>query len=200
MRLLTLVATVVLGVVLGTAPASADHPPTMLSDGDANVSDLGGKAIIRNSQWGFVYIAGQHNSHLRITYVKHRDIIRYRDTRTARLVSMPKPCDRERVKTGISVICKIPPRFDGGKRMFVQVWPRLGSDYVDGRTLPKKFRLWVLTDDGTDVVYGGAGADFMNGAMGNDRGYGGAGNDWLRGGPGADRLVGGAGDDRIAHG
>ena len=96
-------------------------------------------------------------------------------------------------------MCSVPPRFRG-KRMFVQVWPRLGHDYVDGRTLSRHFRLWVLADAGNDVVYGGAGADFVNGAKGNDRVWGGAGHDWLRGGPGADKLHGGPGKDRIARG
>ncbi|KAA1420332.1 hypothetical protein F0U44_06965 [Nocardioides humilatus] len=84
--------------------------------------------------------------------------------------------------------------------MYIQVWPRLGNDFTDGRTLPARFRLWVLTDAGNDVTYGGDGADFVNGAKGNDRIYGGAGHDWLRGGPGADRIVGGGGGDRVSHG
>ncbi len=190
-----------LGVVSGATPASADrgHPPLMLGPGDAGVHDVGGKAIIRMSRFGYVYISGKHNHHLRVTYVERTDSLRYRDTRTPQVKSMPKQCDRERVRKGISVVCPIPRKFDRQK-MFVQVWPRLGHDYTDGRTLPKRFRMWVLTDDGNDVVYGGAGADFVNGAMGNDRVYGGAGNDWLRGGPGGDRITGGPGRDRVAQG
>ena len=150
----------------GVSPASAadGHPPTMLGPGDANVSDVGGRAVIRYSKYGPVYIAGKQNTHLRITQVKDLHSLRFRDTRTGGIKgSLPDRCFREKVDQGISVVCKIPPRFQG-KRMFVQVWPRLGNDYVDGRTLSSNFRLWVLADAGNDVMYGGAGADFFNGA------------------------------------
>jgi hypothetical protein len=193
---IALVATLAVGV----SPAKADLPPLMLGPGDAGVSDLGGAAIIRYSKYGPVYISGQHNQHLTVKWVEKRHAIRFRDTRTNRFKKrLPDRCVRERVKTGVSAVCKVPPRFDE-KRMFIQVWPRLGHDFTDGRTLPPRFRLWVLTDAGNDVVYGGHGADFVNGAKGNDRVWGGEGRDWLRGGPGADRLNGGAGNDRIAHG
>ena len=185
----------------GAAPASADgHTPTMLGPGDAKVSDIGGRAVIRYSKYGPVYIAGKQNSHLRITEVKSQHSLRFRDTRTGGIKgSLPDRCHRESVETGISVVCLVPPRFRGN-RMFVQVWPRLGNDYVDGRTLSSHFRLWVLADAGNDTMYGGAGADFFNGAKGADRAWGGAGNDWLRGGPSRDMLNGGSGADRIAQG
>ncbi len=199
--IVSLSITLALCVVSGASPANADrgHPPLMLGPGDAGVSNIGGQAIIRMSRFGYVYISGKHNSHLTIKYVKSRDILRYRDTRTPQVRSMPKQCDREKVKTGISVVCPITKKFEE-QRMFVQVWPRLGHDFTDGRTLPSRFRMWVLTDAGNDVVYGGAGNDFVNGAKGNDRIYGGAGRDWLRGGPGADRITGGPGRDRISPG
>lgn len=192
----------VLSVALGVSPATAKgraHPPMMLGPGDAGVHDIGGEAIIRMSRFGYVYIAGQQHTHLRIKFVKERNILRYRDTGTDRVKSMPKRCAKERVRKGISVICTIPKAFRS-KKMFVQVWPRLGNDYVDARTLPRRFRLWVLTDAGRDVVHGGAGNDFVNGAKGNDLAWGGAGNDFLRQGPGADRMYGGPGRDRIGRG
>lgn len=190
------------GVVsAGPAHAGRNLPPTHLGPGDANVSNVGGKAVIRNSKFGPVYISGKHDNHLRIKYVEHRQLIRFRDTRTRRVKSMPNRCSQEQVKTGISVICKIPKRFqEPGKKMFIQVWPRLGDDYVDGRGLPPKFRMWVLADAGNDVMHGGRGWDFFNGAKGNDRAWGNNGRDWLRGGPGADRLRGGKCRDRIAQG
>ena len=199
--LLTVLVASVTFLVGGAVPASANgHPPTSLGPGDARVSDIGGRAVIRYSKWGPVYIAGQQSSHLRITHVPDKHSLRFRDTRTGGIKgSLPGRCSRESVDKGISIICQIPPRFRG-HRMFVQVWPRLGNDYVDGRTLSRNFRLWVLADAGNDTVYGGAGADFVNGAKGADRAWGGPGNDWLRGGPSADRLVGGAGKDRIAQG
>jgi serralysin len=185
----------------GVSPASADgHPPTMLGPGDAGVSDIGGQAVIRYSKYGPVYIAGQQNTHLRIVPVDNEQSLRFRDTRTGGIKgSLPDRCSRETVQQGISVVCKVPPRFRGNQ-MFVQVWPRLGNDYVDGRSLSRHFRLWVLTDAGNDIVYGGAGADFVNGAKGVDRAWGGPGRDWLRGGPGADMLNGGPGKDRISQG
>jgi len=198
--LAVLVSSVTL-VAVGVSPASAGgYPPTMLGPGDAGVSDIGGRAVIRYSKYGPVYIAGKQNTHLRITHVKGEPSLRFRDTRTGGIKgSLPDRCSREKVEKGISVVCEIPARFRGNQ-MFVQVWPRLGNDYVDGRSLSRHFRLWVLADAGNDVVYGGAGADFVNGAKGADRVWGGDGRDWLRGGPGADMLNGGSGADRIARG
>jgi Ca2+-binding RTX toxin-like protein len=186
---------------LAAAPAEAGrhhraHPPMMLGPGDAHVSGIGGTALIRRSKFGYVYIAGKQSSHLRITFVQKHNSLRYRDTHTHRITQLPPTCQREDVKIGVSAVCKIQPRF-ADQRMFVQVWPRLGNDYVDGRTLPWRFRLWVLADGGRDVVYGGAGDDFVNGARDGDRAYGGHGNDFLRGGPGANHLVGGAGKDKV---
>ena len=190
----------VAALTLGVTPASADRlPPLMLGPGDAGVSDLGGQAIIRYSKFGPVYISGQHNQHLTVKYVESKQSIRFRDTNTGSFKGgLPDRCFREKVKKGVSAVCKIPPRFRDGK-MFIQVWPRLGNDYTNGSSLPSKFRMWVLTDAGNDVTILGPGADFVNGAKGNDRITGGAGNDWLRGGPGSDNINGGAGKDRISH-
>lgn len=202
MRLSGIASTLLLllaGLTAVAGPAAADRPPTMLGPGDAHVSGIGHEAIIRKSRFGYVYISGKHNSHLRVTYIQDRNALRYRDTRTARVRLPEHGCVREQVKTGISAVCTIPRSFDD-KQVFVQVWPRLGDDYVDGRTLPRRFRLWVLADAGRDVVYGGEGADFVNGAKGDDVMWGGKGNDWLRGGPGRDRIYPGDGHDRVAQG
>ncbi|MFT3872594.1 MAG: hypothetical protein QM714_08100 [Nocardioides sp.] len=191
-----------LGTILaiGASPASAKGlPPLMLGPGDAGVHDVKDKAIIRMSKFGFVYIAGQQHSHLTVKYVEKTDSLRYRDTRTKHASRIAKGCHREKVKKGISVVCKIPKKFNH-RKMFVQVWPRLGNDFVDGHTLPARFRLWVLADAGNDIVKCGKGADFVNGAKGNDRVWGGPGNDWLRTGPGRDYINGGPGKDRIAPG
>ncbi|WP_370246582.1 calcium-binding protein [Nocardioides sp.] len=174
------------------------RPPMMLGPGDAGVSDIGGQAQVRKSRSGYIYISGQQSNHLRVVYIEKRDALRFRDTRTPRVRPLPKGCEKEKVARGISVVCAVPRRFEG-RRSYVQVWPRLGDDYVDGRDLPGRFRLWVLADRGDDVVYGGDGADFVNGAKDDDRLYGGRGNDFLRSGPGADRVVGGAGRDRIGR-
>jgi len=191
--------TVTAGHSATAGPKGGGHPPTMLGPGDAKVSGIGHEAIIRTSKFGYVYISGKHNSHLRVTYLEDRNALRYRDTRTDRVKLPARGCEREQVKKGISAVCTIPRSFDGEK-VFVQVWPRLGNDYVDGRTLPSRFRMWVLTDAGQDVVYGGDGADFVNGAKGDDRIWGGKGPDLLRGGPGRDRINAGEGRDRVSHG
>lgn len=196
------IVTLALSVAMGSAPAPAvagghAHPDMMLGPGEANVSGINGQALIRRGKFGYTYIAGRQSSHLRVTFIPKLNSLRYRDTRTPRLIGAPDSCRREQVKKGISVVCKIMPRFKDA-RMFVQVWPRLGHDYVDGRTLPWRFRLWVLADAGRDVVYGGAGDDFVNGAMDGDGIYGGDGNDFLRGGPGANHIVGGMGKDRTS--
>lgn len=191
--------TVALTVTLGAGPAVAGggHPPVMLGPGDAQVHGIKDKALIRMSKYGFVYIAGQQNSHLTVTYGETDNTLRYVDTGTKRLGTIPKACTRQKAARGIAVTCTIPAKFTG-KTMFVQVWVRLGSDVVDGRTLPHRFRLWTLADAGRDVVYGGDGNDFVNGAMDGDRVYGGKGNDLLRTGKGNDRLWGGPGKDRLS--
>jgi len=169
----------------------------MLGPGDAHVSGIKDQALIRMSTYGYVYIAGQQDSRLTITYRPEANALLYRDTGTRRLGSIPSGCDRKPATKGIAVQCRIPKAFQG-RTMFVQVWPRLGNDYVDGRTLPARFRLWVLADAGRDVVYGGAGNDFVNGAKDADRVFGGPGNDFLRTGPGNDALRGGTGNDRLS--
>lgn len=201
--LAALMSTVVLAAVLAVspaAPAGADTPPKKLGPGDAKVHDVGGTAIIRWSKWGYVYISGKQHNRLRIRYIEKLDAIRFRDKGGTHSVrSMPgKKCDKKKMKRGIQVTCKIPPKFEN-RRMFVQVWPRLGNDVVDARDLPAKFRLWALMDAGNDVVWGGHGDDFVNAAFDNDVVHLGKGDDWVRGGPGHDRLYGGPGKDRVVQ-
>ena len=52
----------------------------------------------------------------------------------------------------------------------------------------------------TNVFYGGAGNDYLDGAGGDDELYGGTGNDTIIGGAGADLIDGGDGDDTIYAG
>jgi hypothetical protein len=195
--LLATALAVALGLTLSAGPAEArrGHPPTMLGPGDANVSGIKGEALIRMSRWGYVYIAGQQHTHLTIKTARNGKALHYRDTGTRKLNKIPKRCDRHKVRKGISVTCGIPKKFR--KKMFVQVWPRLGNDYVDGRTLPHRFRMWVLEDAGRGTFYGGHGNDFFNGAKTADRAFGGAGRDWIRTGPGNDHLWGGRGKDKL---
>ncbi|MFN8192939.1 MAG: hypothetical protein U0R80_01485 [Nocardioidaceae bacterium] len=196
-RLATIAAALAALVTLGAGPALADHPRMMLGPGDAHVNGIKDKALVRWSKWGYVFIAGQQNSHLTVTYDETANTLRYEDTGTKTLMSVPDGCAEEDVDKGIAVVCAIPAEFDT-KKMFVQVWVRLGDDFVDGSTLPARFRLWVLADAGKDVVYGGAGRDFTNGAKDADRVYGGAADDLLRTGLGNDQLWGGPGKDRLS--
>jgi hypothetical protein len=52
-----------------------------------------------------------------------------------------------------------------------------------------------LNTEADDVLFGGNGADILNGGLGNDTLTSGSGNDILNGGLGIDRLTGGAGAD-----
>ena len=176
-------------------PSAQALPPTELVGNSGAVVPLKNAAMIDRTANGYRYRAGQQNSHLTITKVGGK--LLYRDTGTRELRGIPRSCSRRSVPTGIAALCTIPAAFDAGNRMFVEVWPRLGNDFVDGSTLPASLRLWVLADAGNDTVLGGAGDDFVNGAQNTDRVWGGAGNDWIRGGIGNDRLYGGAGNDRL---
>jgi hypothetical protein len=170
-------------------------PPTELIGGGGPVIPLKNAAMITKTADGYRYQAGQQDSRLTITKVGNS--LRYVDTGTRELREIPGSCVRESVPTGIAALCRIPARFDGENLMFLEVWPRLGDDFVDGSTLPALFRMWVLADAGNDVVRGGAGDDFVNGAQDTDKAWGGAGDDWIRGGIGNDRLRGEDGNDRL---
>jgi Ca2+-binding RTX toxin-like protein len=59
---------------------------------------------------------------------------------------------------------------------------------------------WTLAADGEgDIIYSGAGNDYVMGLYGNDSIYGGSGNDILLG-DGDDRLYGGGNDDTLLGG
>jgi serralysin len=179
-----------------TAVAYADYyPPTELLGDGGPVIPLKNAAMIVITPGGYRYIAGQQNSHLTITVADGK--LLYVDTGTAELRHIPWSCSRRSVPKGISALCKVPAKYDDGNRMFLEVWPRLGDDVVDGSTLAAMFRLWVLADAGSDTVYGGDGDDFVNGAQDDDKAWGGAGNDWIRTGIGNDELWGGTGDDKL---
>ena len=173
------------------------RPPTELMGKGGPVTPLKNAAMIVRTEGGYRYIAGQQNSHLTVT--KTRGKLRYVDTGTAQLRAIPGSCSRRSVSRGIAAVCSIPARFPRG-RMLLEVWPRLGNDFVNGSGLSARFRLWVLADAGIDTVYGGDGNDFVNGAQDHDTVWGGAGNDWIRGGTGRDKVRGGTGADRLVAG
>jgi serralysin len=160
-----------------------------------NVIPLKDAAMIRRTLHGYVYISGQQDNHLVVRPVKGG--LRFVDTGTARWKSLPLACRKKAVKTGIAAVCRIPNGVTASRPMLLEIWPRLGDDYVDGSRLPATIAMSVLADAGNDVVRVGAGPDFVNGAAGNDKIRGGAGDDWIRGGKGNDRIWGGPGDDDL---
>lgn len=170
-----------------------DLPPTEILY--FGVVPLKNAAVIKWSKWGYRYKAGQQDSHLTITFENNR--LRYVDTGTRELRSIPDSCSRISVPRGIGASCRVPARYTSANPIFLEVWPRLGDDVVDGSTLSDRFRLWTLADAGFDVVYGGDGDDFVNGAQDNDKAWGGAGRDWLRTGIGNDQIWGDAGNDNL---
>jgi serralysin len=155
---------------------------------------LKNQAMISTTEHGYVFRAGQQNSHLRVTRVEAG--LKFRDRGTREWRSLTGDCEKRRARIGIKAICTV-GGIDLSNPMLVEIWPRLGNDFVDGSRLPAEFQLSVLADAGRDTVYTGAGDDFINAAQDNDRAYGGAGDDWVRTGIGSDRIEGGAGDDYL---
>jgi serralysin len=153
-------------------------------------------ALLSRTKHGYRYQAGQQNSHLTITQGHGR--VRFVDTGTAKWKrAVPAACRRLRVSKGIAASCRVPSGTTVGQPLLIEVWPRLGNDYVDGRTLPATDSLSVLADAGNDVAHLGAGRDFFNGYSGHDLVFGGAGNDWIRSGPDNDLVHAGAGNDYV---
>ena len=188
------------GAALTAVPAAAHALPiTEINDG-RTVDPLVDASRILVHKTGYVYEAGKQNSHLTVRIVKKNghDGVLYTDTGTKELRSYPKKkCRPQSVSKGVSIWCRVPARFTQSNPMFLEIWPRLGDDYVDGSSLPSMYRLWMLADKGNDTMIGGAGADFFNGAQDNDKVWGNGGNDWLRTGIGTDDIYGGDGNDKL---
>jgi serralysin len=180
-----------------TSIATAAHadPVTELLGGNGPVIPLKDAAMVVKTDVGYRYQAGQQNSHLVVTQVGNR--LHFADTGTARLKKFPASCRKEPARRGIALSCKVPAQYSTSKPMFLEIWPRLGHDFVDGSTLSATFRMWVLADAGRDRVFTGAGDDFVNGAQDADKVRGGAGDDWLRMGDSNDKVWGGNGDDKL---
>ena len=153
-------------------------------------------AKIVRTQYGYRYTAGQQASRLTIALTSTGKL-RFRDAGTRSWKSLPNACTAQRVSTGVAAVCRVPGTTSAADPTLLEVHPRLGNDYVDGRTLPAVFEMAVLADAGQDLVFTGKGNDFVNGAQDADRIHGGAGKDWIRGGKGNDRIWGDAGDDYL---
>lgn len=185
--------------VAGGQPAPGAHagPPYKFTQEimHGNVIPLKNEAMISKSKHGYVYRAGQQDSHLVVTQV--RGGIRLADTGTRSLKKLPKACHRVRSNPGIAAICRVPSSISARKPLLLEVWPRLGNDYLNTSALPASFAATMLGDKGNDVAQFGAGRDFFNGYSGRDRVSGGAGNDWIRSGLDDDTVAGGRGNDDI---
>lgn len=157
------------------------------------VEPMKDQARIDRTDYGYRYTTGQQDNHITITEVTGG--IQFRDTATKELKPLPQGCEAGKVDVGVVVTCVVPAKTSETDPMLIEVHPRLGDDYVDGRTLSARFDMSVLGDDGAETVWTGAGDDFVNGAFARDIVRGGAGNDWLRTGTENDDVYGGRGDD-----
>lgn len=198
-------ATALTALTAGTATATTatpdpDYGPPYPFIAELMNNPLNGEALpnaarITRTEYGYRYISGKHNNHLTMTQVTGG--LRFHDTHTTTLKPLPSSCNRQKVRVGIAAVCRIPASVSLAKPLLVEVWPRLGDDYVNGSTLPASVDLAVLADAGTDIAYLGAGDDFFNGHTGHDTVRGGAGADWIRPGDDGDTVHAGSGDDRI---
>ena len=130
----------------------------------------------------------------RVTLANGR--LRFRDTRAVVEVAA-EGVHPPAGEPGVAATCRVPGDTSAADPTLLEVRPRLGNDYVDGRGLPASFEMAVLADAGRDTLFGGRGNDYLGGAMDDDRTNGGPGKDWIRGGSGRDRLLGGADGDWI---
>ncbi|WP_370248579.1 calcium-binding protein [Nocardioides sp.] len=154
-----------------------------------------GLAVLDRTERGYRFRAGQQDSDLRVSLLGGRLVIADRGTAAWR--GLPAGCRRLSPPVGIAAAC---PARSRQREVFLEIWPRLGDDVVDTTALPARYRAWVLTDDGDDVVRTGAGDDFVNGAQGDDVVDTGSGQDWVRGGIGANTIAGGEDGDRLVGG
>lgn len=182
---------------VGYGPSDPFDDALMGDNGPAE--PMKNKAKIIVTDYGYRYTAGQQNSRLRIFLTK-TGMLRYRDSGTQAWKSLPSACKPRRVATGIAAVCTVPESTSPANPTLLEIHPRLGDDYIDGRTLPAVFEMAVLADAGRDTIFTGLGNDFINCAQDPDEAHGGAGNDWIRGGTGNDRIWGDAGDDYLVGG
>jgi serralysin len=157
------------------------------------VEPMKNQARVDRTDYGYRYTTGQQ--HNRITITEVAGGIEFRDTATEEVKALPESCDTQKVKVGISVTCEVTATTSAADPMLIEVHPRLGDDYVDGRTLSARFDMSVLGDAGAERIWTGAGNDFVNGAFQRDIVRGGAGNDWIRTGTENDDVYGGSGND-----
>lgn len=199
---LALLAVAVPALIAGTSQVASAAvvygpaaPYTTILNGQFTFVSLPGAALIDRTAYGYVYKAGKQDSHLVVTQVEGG--LRFHDSGTSKFKSLPASCTREAVPDGVAAVCSVPDDVSTGNHLLLEVWPRLGDDYVDASSLSAVIDVTVLADAGADVVQTGAGNDFVNGAFGDDVVSSGAGNDWVRTGDGNDTLRGDDGNDKL---
>ncbi len=188
-------AAATVGVPVAAHAVGPSWPYTKILNGSSPLIPLPDAAMITTTEHGYLYRAGQQDSHLVITQVDGG--LRFHDSGTKEWKSLPDACRPEQMQAGVAAVCDVPSDIDVSNPMLLEVWPRLGDDFVDGSTLPAAFQMAVLADAGLDVVHLGAGHDFVNGAFDRDVVRGGPGDDWIRTGDGDDDIRGGSGDDLL---
>jgi serralysin len=184
------------GLAAGGNP-SAGPPYNYTTElmGEGKFIPLKDVAMLTRTDYGYRFRTGQQDSHLVVT--QRNGKLRLVDTGTKSWKKLSPACTRQRVRVGISAVCRIPGSVTQRRPLLVEVWPRLGNDFTDGSSLPATVAMTVLGDEGHDVARLGAGPDFFNGHSGRDRVSGGGDNDWIRAGLGNDVVSGGSGRDWI---
>jgi hypothetical protein len=198
-------ATATAGVAAPVAVASTSTttiqagPPyeftTALMDGRQVGHPLTGVAVIDRTVHGYVYRAGSQNNHIVVTRV--RGGLRFADSGTPRFKHLAASCHKVRARRGVAAVCRVPRGISKQQPLLVEVWPRIGDDFLDTTRLSARFAVTMLADIGNDVAHFGPGPDFFNGHTGRDRAFGGGGNDWIRGGDDHDVIDGGPGNDYL---
>jgi hypothetical protein len=193
------------GVTAGTATGATTPDPefgppyhytTELMGQFGTPIPLKNMGLLTRTKHGYLYRAGQQDSHLVLT--KSDNTIRFHDRGTRKWKSaVPKGCHRQQVRRGIAATCRVPRWVTTSQPLLVEIWPRLGDDDVDAHTLPATVAMTVLGDEGDETVHFGAGPDFFNGHSGTDRVWGGDGNDWIRAGLDDDVVYAGSGNDKV---
>lgn len=180
-----------------SAPGANAGPPykftTEIMHGD--VIPLKNQAMINKTDHGYVFRGGQQDNHLVVTVV--RGGLRFVDSGTKSWRRLSPSCHAQKVNPGVAAVCRLSDIATTRKPVLLEVWPRLGNDFLDTSTLPATFAATMLGDKGNDTARFGAGADFFNGFSGRDVVSGGGGNDWIRSGLGSDSVEGGSGNDDI---
>lgn len=179
----------------GEGTAGPPYPYTTELMGQFELIPLKDQAMITRTEYGYLYRAGQQDTHLVVTPTTQG--LLFVDTGTERFKRLGRGCAEQEAEVGVAAVCRVRKGVTTERPLLLEIWPRLGDDFVDGSSLPATFAMTVLGDAGTETVRLGAGPDFFNGFTGHDRVWGGAGNDWVRSGLDDDTVWGEAGDDQL---